>query len=221
MKTEQYQYRFTPKTALLPARFQPSKQRGFTLLEILIAFAVLAMMSGAMFTILNNITNQNEVSQENISELEKLQRAFFIMDRDFQQVAQRYTRVDGDPPSQSVFAAGRYQLDSEADAVAFVRDGWRNPGMILPRSELQSVAYRIREGQLEKLFHIYTDPITGTEPKSQILLKDVDDFVLQFYDSGSWKEQWEQGTLPQAVSVTVTTKNLGAIRRVFLMPTNI
>lgn len=203
------------------AQTRPIRQKGFTLLEILIAVSVLAMMSGAMFTILNNITNQNEVSKDNISELEKLQRAFFIMDRDFQQIAQRYTRVDGDPPSQSVFAAGRYQMDSEADAVAFVRDGWRNPGMILPRSELQSVAYRVREGKLEKLFHIYTDPITGTEPKSQILLDDIEDFVLQFYAEGSWKEQWEQGTLPQAVSVTVTTKNLGAIRRVFLMPANI
>ncbi|MGP4763412.1 type II secretion system minor pseudopilin GspJ, partial [Klebsiella pneumoniae] len=74
--------------------------------------------------------------------------------------------------------------------MAFVHHGWRNPGMVLPRSEIQAVAYRLKEGRIERLFSLYPDAVTGTEPKVQPLLDHVTGFKLEYLEGENWKEQW-------------------------------
>ncbi len=194
------------------------KQSGFTLIEILLATLVFALVSMASFAVLDSVLKSDEASRQKIEELQALQRAFFIMERDFRQVSQRHVRANGERASRSVFAGGKFILESEGDAVAFVKDGWRNPGMVLPRSELQSVAYRMKEENLERMFFVYTDPVAGEEPRTQILLKDIEELTFEYMASSDWKEQWEEVTLPQAVAVKVKTKSFGEIRRIFILP---
>jgi general secretion pathway protein J len=119
---------------------------------------------------------------------------------------------------------GQDILDSEADGIAFVRAGWHNPQLMLPRSTLQAVGYRLQEGQLQRLYGNYLDNVIGFEPKVKILLAELTDFRLEFLsptendgDEPSWKESYVGEVLPRAVAVIINSSNFGEIRREFLL----
>lgn len=59
------------------------KQRGFTLLEVMVALGVLAFVVMATHQILDTTTRAKQASDEKIAELNALQTTFRLMDQDF------------------------------------------------------------------------------------------------------------------------------------------
>jgi general secretion pathway protein J len=195
----------------------PSQNAGFTLLEVLLALVIFAMLSLSAYAVLQGVMRNDEVARAKITRLAELQRAFSTLTRDFTQVLPRATRINGET-STTLFQAERFQLDSEDGSVMMVRAGWLNPGGELRRAELQKVGYRLRQNTLERLTYLYPDAVTGTEPTSTPLLSRVSAFSLRFYKNGEWLTQWNTPTiLPAAVEVTLTLDDYGAIRRLFLI----
>lgn len=195
--------------------------KGFTLIEMLLATVIFALIGIASHRILSTVIDGNEMSVAATDELHGLERAFFWMERDFLQAATRRVRVDGDPPTDKIFTGGDLIFESQGGAVAFTHDGWRNPGMVLPRSEIQRVAYRMYEGNLERHYFNYPDPVTGELPKVQILLKDINGLKFEFYGGNGWGDAWEDAGLPTAVKVAIDTKNMGMVERLFLLTDNV
>lgn len=112
------------------------RAQGFTLIEMILAVAIFALISMASFQILSTVTESNSHSEEVIADLHGVERAFFWIERDFLQATKRKVRVDGEAPTDNVFVGGDLIMESQDGAVAFTHDGWRNPGMVLPRSEI-------------------------------------------------------------------------------------
>ncbi len=195
-------------------------QSGFTLIEMLLATVIFALIGIASHSILTAVTDSNELSVQATEELHGLERAFFWMERDFLQAATRQVRIDGDAPTDKIFVGGDLIFESQGGAVAFTHDGWRNPGMILPRAEIQRVAYRMFDGKLERQYFNYPDPVTGEEPRVQVLLEGLESLKFEFYGGNGWGEAWEDGGLPTAVKVTIETKNMGVVERIFLLTDN-
>ena len=127
------------------------KQRGFTLLEVMVALGVLAFVIMATHQILDTTTRAKEASDEKIAELNGLQTAFRLMDQDFSQMTKRQVRNEAGDFQEGYLLTGRYILESQLDGIAFVRDGWMNPINLLPRSELQAVGYRVIDDNLERI----------------------------------------------------------------------
>ncbi|MFT4924730.1 MAG: general secretion pathway protein J [Phenylobacterium sp.] len=195
--------------------------RGFTLLEMLLATAIFALVGIASFGILTAITDSDKLSKQTVEQLQGIQRAFFLMERDFLQITSRKIRIDGERAGDRIISGGELVMESEAGAVAFTHDGWRNPGMILPRSEIQSVSYRMFEGNLERLFFNYPDPVTGEKPRVQVLLEELVNLKFEFLESKTWEEEWEKPGLPRAVKVTIETDALGEVFRIFVLTDNL
>ena len=117
-----------------------------------------------------------------------------------------------------VLFTGRQQLQSEDGYLRFTRNGWLNPLGMLPRAELQNLAYRLRDQQLERLSYRYADPVLGSKPQSKTLLTQVEGFRLRFYGSNGWQEGWTNTTkLPQGIEVVLTLRDYGAVSRLFLI----
>tara|TARA_B100001971_G_C17745705_1_gene312920 strand:- start:129 stop:536 length:408 start_codon:yes stop_codon:yes gene_type:complete len=122
-----------------------------------------------------------------------------------------------------VMRGGEETDDSDAGGLAFVRGGWHNPKLALPRSTLQGVAYRLREEKLERLNTVYVDSVLGTEPKVRELLDNVTNFTVEFNTGGSesgeaaWHDNYIGETLPRAIRVTITLADMGEIQRVFAL----
>lgn len=117
--------------------------RGFTLVEMLLALAILAALSVAAVSVLQNVIRADTLTKEKAQQIQALQQTFSQMAADFNQIVPRRGRND-----DALFSAGRFQLGSDDWAIAFSRSGWPNPMGILPRSEIQSVSYRLRQQRL-------------------------------------------------------------------------
>jgi len=197
---------------------QAVNQRGFTLIEMMIAIAIFAILSLGAYQVLQGVLRSDEISTERGNALKQLQRAMVIVERDFQQMNARNNRSD-DELTAMPLQAGKFMFDSDDDGIAFVRSGWRNPLSQLPRSSLQRVMYRIKDAHLERLSYVYLDPTTGEEPKTQLILENVESLMFEFYHENKWTETWtNKNALPDGVKMTLTLKRFGEVQRLFLLP---
>ncbi len=202
-------------------------QRGFTLIEILIAMAIFTLIGLASTGLLTTVIDSNDISEERFHKLQALQRAVTTIERDLQQAVARSIRVDGE--KRSVVMAGGKVDGSDDDGIGFVRGGWHNPQQMLPRSTLQYVAYRLRDNRLERLYSTYVDNVIGYEPKIRVLLEDIDGFKVEFKTSqgskneaeAKWNESYQGSVLPLAVAVEFVSRDFGTIRREFTLTTSV
>ncbi|MEO9944797.1 type II secretion system minor pseudopilin GspJ [Paraglaciecola sp.] len=199
------------------------RNRGFTLLEILVAIAIFALIGVASTGVLNSVIESDQLSEERFAKLEELQRAMLTIERDIMQMTNRSVRINGEA-SSVVVSGGEDVMSSDAGGLAFVRAGWHNPQMLLPRSTLQSVGYRLQEKELQRVYGNYVDNVIGYEPKVRVLLSDIEDFQVSFLtdetkleDAEDWEEIYSSEVLPLAISVTISSKTFGEIRREFLV----
>ena len=202
-------------------------RRGFTLIEILVAMAIFSIIGLASTGVLNSVINSDQLSSERFAKLEELQRAMLTIERDILQIVPRALRVNGEAIGL-VISGGEDVLNSDADGLGFVRTGWHNPQMLLPRSTLQAIGYRVQEQQLQRLYRNYVDNVIGYEPKVKILLSDIEDFrvsflteVEQLEDPEEWEENYANANLPIAISITLVSKTFGEIRREFILANGI
>ena len=194
-----------------------SEQQGFTLLEVLIAIAIFSVVSLASFTIFDTVLRGDENSKIRSDRQNELQRAFLLMERDFTQIAKRSMRINGEAPSNSFLQTSDDSFLADEQAIAFVRNGWTNPGLLLPRSDMQRVAYRVVDETLQRLHYNFVDAVVGQEPKIRPLISQVTNLTFEFYDGSKWQDKWSGSTLPQAIAIEIETEVYGLIRRQFLV----
>jgi len=208
----------TNKVASSQSYLSPKElNKGFTLLEVLIAIAIFSIISLSSFTIFDTVLKGDETAKERSERHNELQRAFLIIERDITQIARRSIRLNGEAPLARLIQSSSDSFASEEQAIAFVRNGWTNPGLLLPRSDMQAVAYRLTEETLQRLHFNFVDSVVGEEPKIRPLISDVTTLAFEYYDGKKWQETWDNNSLPLAVAIVIETKDYGVIRRQFLV----
>lgn len=199
--------------------------RGFTLLELLVALAVFAIMATAAYSGLRNVLFTRAAVEAQNRRLAAVQLAVFRLEQDVAQTVPRGVRDEyGDP--QPALSGGEL-LD---DALTLTRAGWDNP-LGQPRATLQRVAYRLREGQLWRLHWDVLDRGGPVQPREILLLDQVQEFRVRFLDGDDeWRNDWpprpderagdppNPNTPPRAVEITLTLEDWGAITRLLLLP---
>ncbi|NOH96150.1 type II secretion system protein GspJ [Vibrio sp. 99-70-13A1] len=195
------------------------RNKGFTLIEVLVSIAIFATLSMAAYQVVSQIQRSNEVSIERSARLNELQRSLVILDNDFRQMALRQFRTDGENTSSKLILSQPYLLDSDSNGVMFTRLGWHNPQQQFPRGEVTKVGYRIKEKTLERVWWRYPDTPTGQLGVITPMLSNIESFELEFYDGKNWLKEWAaQLTLPKAVKLILTLEDYGDVERVYLTP---
>ena len=188
---------------------------GFTLLEVLIAMAIFAILGLASNQMLRSVSGvEREMSQQTLAYRELI-KLFGIIDRDLSQLIYRGVRDEfGDPIAAVSVNQGRYPLE-------FSRSGWRNP-LERARSDLQRVAYEVNGDKLQRLIWLVLDRAEDTEPKVQTLLSNVIDFKVRVIKPDGQRQEVitaEDGDeVPVALEVKVTTERWGELARVIDLP---
>ncbi|WP_158972734.1 type II secretion system minor pseudopilin GspJ [Paraglaciecola sp. L3A3] len=197
--------------------------RGFTLLEILVAMSIFTLIGLASAGVITSVIESDKLSSQRFEQLEILQRSMLTIERDIMQAMPRSTRIDGEL-AKTVLIGGEGVFDSDADGIGFVRGGWHNPQLILPRSTLQAVGYRMQDNQLQRVYGNYVDNVIGYEPKVKVLLSDIEDFQISYLtdsknvdEANLWQEEYSAETLPIAISIIIVSKTFGEIHRDFLL----
>lgn len=167
--------------------------RGFTLVEVLVALAVFAMLAALAYGTLSQTLANAEILTDRMERLQALQRTFRYLGQDFMQISPRPIR---DELGDNFVPALR--TDPERDhAVEFTHAGWNNPAG-LPRSTLQRVAWRLEDDALLRYHWTVLDRTLDNEPLVEVMLDGIDSVSMRFlHPSGEWSEEWPVGG-PQA-----------------------
>ena len=196
-------------------------QRGFTLLEMLVAIAIFALVAIMAHGGLRSVLQQRSHVEQQSEALQQLQMAMLLIGRDLAQASLRGIRDEyGDhQPALRGDSLGERRLE-------FTRDGWRNPAA-QARSELQRVAYGLQDQQLLRWSWQVLDRAQDSQAYQASLLSGVEELQLRYLDKQrEWREHWppadsddqHQPILPLAVEMQLRLQGQGEIRRVFVLP---
>lgn len=194
-------------------------QRGFTLIEVMVALAIFVGLSFGVYQVLNQVQRSEAITRESTSRLNQLQKAILIMDTDFRQIAKRPFRTNGESGTDSWLLWQDSLLDSDSQGMLFTRLGWSNPNQQFPRGEVIKVGYRLVDTQLQRIWWRYPDTVAGDNGVNSPLLEGVLSFSARFFYQGQWQSDWqEEGALPEAMALRLELDDLGEVTRVYLLP---
>jgi len=179
-----------------------SAQQGFTLIEMLVAVMIFAMLATAGVVLLRGGVEGQAAITTHLDALADVQRGLATLDADLSQATVRISRTQAGTFAPAFF--GRAAQSGEP-LMQFVRDGWSNPGT-LRRASLQKIEYWWREGRIERIGYPAVDGAAPPEPA--ILFEDVSALKLRYRDRrGNWRERWAPETpqqMPTAIEMVLT-----------------
>ncbi|AKH69488.1 type II secretion system protein J [Spongiibacter sp. IMCC21906] len=200
--------------------YPATKPLGFTLVELLIAIGIMALLGAAASVMLNSALNNQDAIQQRQQALEELALGLLTIRRDLEQLAPRIPRdVQGDPLSARLLG----EQIGESSEVEFVHDGRRIlPGQRIV-SSLERVRYRVENGDLLRFSVAVADPASNTDWQKRVLIRDIKRFIVNFYDGDRWSPFWPPSTQisapqPAGVQIIVDTEIWPDIRMNVLLP---
>lgn len=202
--------------------------RGFTLLELLVALAIFAVLATIAYGALNSVLAARRAVAAKGERLAALQTALMVMERDVEQAVPRPVRDELGDSEPALFGGGTGTV-----VLGLTRDGWRNP-LGVARSNLQRVAYAFHDGQLVRESWSILDRAPDTAAYSEPLLDKVTAVEVRFLGpDGQWTAYWPPqsatgqitvmpagaaGPPPRAVEVSLDVEGWGRITRLFRVP---
>jgi general secretion pathway protein J len=201
------------------------RQRGFTLIEIVIAVMITAILFSMAYGAIQQAVANRERLKQNSERLRALQFTMRSLVQDFTQLSPRMVR---DPLGQGHVAA--LLAAANSGQVVLTRGGWMNP-LGAERSTLQRVRYRVEDGKLLREYWLVLDAALQPEPVKRELLDGVRGISLRFYNDGrNWQDSWPPATpgstqseidlqwRPIAVEITLELEDWGRLTRMVEVP---
>lgn len=211
-------------------RLRQNNSKGFTLIEVMVAIAVFAVIAAGVYRVLATMVDSQDRVAVHADALRDLQRSLWFIAMDMNQLVMRDVHNPDDKRSPALVA------DSNNFLLQFTRQALRNP-LLTARSDLDRVAYSLGSSQLkygkgkkigkDLLRHTWgaVDRRDDAKENTQVLFEDVSDVKLAFMDNkGDWKTDWPEKkmddsvhtrTLPVAIRLTIKTERYGELEQVF------
>jgi general secretion pathway protein J len=192
--------------------------RGFTLLEVLVAVAIFAVVGMLAMTGYNQLVRQSEIVEDSAMRTRAIQSTVQRMVEDFSMLEPRPVR---EPLGETVEPALR--ADGRTENLAdLTRSGWTNPAGV-SRSTLQRVTYRLENNELRRSYWSALDRTLAAEPSTAVMLDAVRAVAFRFLDqNGTWHDQWPPlgysgadapRLRPIAVEITLDLEDWGKLVR--------
>lgn len=195
------------------------QQQGFTLLELLVALSIFALISVIVFTGLRSSVDSREQTNLRADRLIELQKALNFLRQDLEQAVPRSIRDQmGDTDPKNAF-------QQVLDGIVFTRGGRSNP-LGLERGSLERLGYGLKDGTLIRSRWLALDQPSDPAIEELPLLENVSSLSFRFLGADKrWVEQWPppnstspDAELPHAVDVVLELPDFGVINRILVLP---
>lgn len=184
--------------------------RGFTLIEVLVALALLVILSGALYGTFFSVTKARERGAERMDVRRELSSTLALVRSEL---------------ASTYFKSGsKYGTNALSEFVVEDRDTFGKPSSLLqftalasprvdtpPSSDLIAVRYLVKEkeGGGLTLTREAKDRYLSTKSLPYPVMDDLEGFLVECYDGAKWVKSWDtqlNTRLPDCVRVTVTLK---------------
>ncbi len=187
---------------------------GFTLVEMLVALTIFALLAAAGIGILRASVDTQSAVEERLTEVSAIARLHALIASDLGQAVARPTRGPGGERPAFLGEPGSMQL---------VRAGWSNPDGEA-RSSLQRVGWRLEPQGLARTGYRRLDG-GGDQPnngQAAIVLRSLEQVAFRYRGlSGDWTSVWQssaQEPLPTAVELSVRPSGQAPVVMVIALP---
>lgn len=197
-----------------------SQHKGFTLIEILIALTVFAILASITSSVLYNSFAIRARVNEQTERLNELELAISIIQQETTQTIERAVRGNENRLFPSFIGQLHY--------LEFTRDGLINPASLAKRSNLKRVAYVCEEGQLIHRTWQSLDTLDRNQFKDKILINQLAECHFNYLNQNlqllpDWHvqntaENAHNESLPKAIQMNLTLKDWGEIKLFFIIP---
>ena len=190
-------------------------QNGFTLVEMLVALAIFALISAAGVGLLQSASSTQLAVKNRLEEMGGHARAIALLEGDLAQAIARPVRDRG--TTHPAFAAQGTEVPGQLFSVT------RTGGSNLDNSALpnvQRVTYALQGGKFLRSLAVMPD--SGAR-QDTILLDEIATSTLRFRDQGgNWRSDWsaeDPAALPRALELVLTPADGAPLRLLFLVGT--
>jgi general secretion pathway protein J len=190
-----------------------NNQAGFTLIELLVALGISAVIAVLAHQSISAMVNVKSSVHEHSKDTEKLQRAIWLMEQDFVQIAPR--AIMDELGSQQAAFKFRTDIGVEFTRIAQFPTPSATGGLL-------RVAYKLEDEVLYRLTWPVLDRAPNSVPRKQALLSDIAHFDVEMLSQNNeWTKDWPLpnqplNALPKLTKVKIEHKQLGNISRLFM-----
>ncbi|HUQ10252.1 MAG TPA: type II secretion system minor pseudopilin GspJ [Steroidobacteraceae bacterium] len=208
--------------------------RGFTLVEVMIAIFIAAIMFAIGYSAINQALRDRDSINTSQARVTEIQRGMRVVAQDFAQVAAR--------PARDTAGAGQLMpaimaRNSDEILVTFTRAGWTNPaGLQRPAEQRVRYRYIAANETLVRESWLSVDPALNTEPRQRVIFTRVKSIELRYLDpvTRNWREDWppnmpngpvsplqyDQTMMPRpmAIEFTLVLEDWGRVQRILEVP---
>ncbi len=194
-------------------------QQAFTLLEIIVALLILAIIAAILVTGLHSVINTTDRITDVSQRLSTMQIATTVISNDMRQVINREVyNNNGEPVSAFILYSGPQQQ------LEFTRDGYINPMAQQQRSSLQRVTYRLHNGNVERGTWRVLDRAPNSNVSYNVIIPHVKNLQWKFLGPHNRVySQWPNNNVapmyptPKAIELIITIKHWGTLHRWFVV----
>jgi len=180
---------------------QTRRQQGFTLLEIMIALTIFAVISTLAWQILDGAMRTSSATDASAAKLNQLQRAWNLLERDFFQLQGRAPRN----------GTGVFRLKNNALEMTTLNG-------VSGQVQLERVRWRLEGGRLWRDVWPTFDGPANAKPDEVPIVNEVKAVQWRFWQGG-WQNAWrDSDTQPDGVELTLTMESGDRWRWVFTTP---
>ncbi|MBL7481003.1 type II secretion system minor pseudopilin GspJ [Legionella bononiensis] len=196
------------------------KYTGFTLIEILIALTVFAILATITSSTLYYAFNARTRVNEQAERLNSLQLAISIIQQDTTQTVERPIRGN----EMRLFPG----FVGQAQYLELTRDGVINPKSIEKRSSLKRIALVCQDGTLIRRTWSSLDPLDRNIYEDKELVNNLSDCYFNYLNQNlqvlsEWREQalaqnQRKEPLPKAIQINLKLNDWGKLNLLFIIP---
>lgn len=208
---------------------------GFTLLEVLVAISIFALVGVASYQVLTTVLQTDSRLAARSEQMRQVNRAFWLIQQDIEHLVQRAVRDAGGKVRPYLMVDNGAELPMQ-----FSRGGRANP-LGLPRSSIQRIGYRVgrhpeydqadsphyREDRWYLLRYSWARLDGSGNPADalvQVVLPDIEEIRVEVQGRSGWQPLWppartggpgQTDDQPSAVRLELRHVAWGALQRLY------
>jgi len=173
-----------------------SENSGFSLIETLVAVFILSVVSLISLNIMRNFADANQAMTQKMSHMNEIESA------------RSYLRIDLSQVFDHGFETFQTTQRTEGVLFRFTRGSSEFSAIDPSRSSAETIEYRFDSNTLIRRTFERPNPGPNTPFMDYVILKDVTNVTIKYYDGFIWREDWAPGigsqktVLPRAMELS-------------------